>query len=141
MTSIAAPDLTRYLVTLPDFALYFLCAMILLMVFLLVYTRLTPQHEWRLIKENNPAAAISLSGALLGFAIPLGSAIMNSESLADMLVWGVIALVVQWGTFIAARMLIPDLPRRINAGQTAAAITAAGLSLAVGLLNAACMTY
>lgn len=141
MISTATPDLSRYLFTLPDFAIFFICAIILLMVFLVVYTRLTPQKEWSLIKQGSNAAAISLSGATIGFAIPLGSAITYSQSLADMLVWGAVALVVQWGTFVAVRLLIPGLPQRITDGETAAAITVAGISIAVGLLNAACMTY
>lgn len=141
MVSTSTPDLSRYLFTLPDFALYFILALILLMVFLIVYTRLTPQHEWRLIKEGNNAAAISLSGATVGFALPLSSAIMNSQSLLDALVWGAVALIVQWGAFLAARLLIPRLPERISKGETAAGIAAAGLAVSVGLLNAACMTY
>ncbi len=141
MISNTPPDPTRYLVTLPDFALYFICALILLMLFLLVYTKLTPQHEWRLIREGNAAAAISLTGATLGFALPLASAILNSQSLLDALVWGAVALILQWGAFAAARILVPQLPERISRGENAAGITAAGLSLAIGLLNAACMTY
>lgn len=141
MISTTPPNLARYLVTLPDFALYFVCALILLMLFLIVYTRLTPQHEWRLIKEGNAAAAISLSGAMIGFAIPLASAIMNSQSLVDALVWGVTALVLQWGAFAAARVLLPHLPERITKGENAAGIAAAGISVSVGILNAACMTY
>lgn len=141
MISTTPPNLARYLVTVPDFALYFICALILLMLFLVIYTRLTPQHEWKLIKEGNAAASISLSGATIGFAIPLASAIMNSQSLVDALVWGLIALVVQWGAFAAARVLVPRLPERITKGETSAGIAAGGLSIAIGLLNAACMTY
>lgn len=141
MVSTTPPDFSRYLITLPDFALYFICAVIMLMLFLVVYTKLTPQHEWRLIKNGNSAAAISLSGAAIGFALPLASAIMNSQGLVDMLVWGTVALVVQWGTFLAARILFAGLPRRITEGENAAGIAVAGLSIAVGLLNAACMTY
>lgn len=141
MISTTPPNLGRYLYTLPDFALYFVSALILLMIFLAVYTRLTPQHEWHLIKQGNSAAAISLTGATIGFALPLAAAIMNSQSLVDALIWGVVALIIQWGTFIAARYLVPRLPERITKGETAAGIIAGGLGIAVGILNAACMTY
>lgn len=141
MISTTPPDFTRYLVTLPDFALYFVCALILLMLFLVVYTKLTPQHEWKLIKEGNAAASISLAGAMIGFALPLSSAILNSQGLLDALVWGVVALTVQWGAFAAARILVPRLPERITRGETSAGIAAAGVSVAIGMLNAACMTY
>lgn len=141
MISTTPPNFGRYLFTLPDFALYFVCALIMLMLFLIVYTRLTPQAEWRLIRDGNNAAAISLVGALLGFVLPLAAAIMNSLSLMDMLVWGAVALVIQWGAFLATRALIPQLPDRISRGETSAGIAAAGFSLGIGVLNAACMTY
>lgn len=141
MISTTTPNFSRYLVTLPDFALYFLCAMILLGAFLAIYTRITPQHEWRLIRDGNTAAAVSLGGALLGFVLPLGSAIMNSLSLMDMLVWGVVALAIQLLAFGIARALLTRLPERISQGEMAAGITAAAFSLSIGVLNAACMTY
>jgi putative membrane protein len=141
MISNTPPNFSRYLFTLPDFALYFLCALILLSLFLVVYTRLTPQHEWRLIRDGNSAAAISLAGAMLGFVLPLGSAIMNSLSLMDMLVWGTVALVIQLGAFWIARALLARLPERISKGEISAGITAAAFSISIGVLNAACMTY
>ncbi|MBX3454965.1 DUF350 domain-containing protein [Ferrovibrio sp.] len=141
MISTASPDLSRFLVTFPDFLLYFVCAVTMLMVFLIVYTRLTPQHEWKLIREGNGAAAISLGAAMVGFCLPLASAISNSQSLLDMLVWGGVALVVQWGAFLAARMLFPGLPKRIEADDKSAGAIAASVSLSIGILNAACLTY
>src|SRR5688572_21162858 len=141
MISTATPNFSRYLITLPDFALYFLCAMILLGAFVMIYTRMTPQHEWRLIREGNAAAAVSLAGAMLGFVLPLGSAILNSLSLMDMVVWGLVALVIQLLAFAIARALLAELPERISKGEMAAGITAAAFSLSIGVLNAACMTY
>jgi len=134
-------NLSRYLITLPDFALYFLCAVVLLALFLAIYTRLTPQHEWTLIRQGNNAAALSLGGALLGFVLPLGSVIVGSLSLLDMLVWGLVALVVQVLVFSALRLLLPNLPARITQNETAAGVISAAFSLGIGVLNAACMTY
>jgi hypothetical protein len=56
--------------TLPAFLAYFAVAMVLLALFLLVYLNVTPYHEMALIRAGNSAAAVSLSGALLGFAMP-----------------------------------------------------------------------
>lgn len=133
--------LSRYLITLPDFALYFVSAVVLLSLFLAIYTRLTPQHEWTLIREGNSAAAISLSGALIGFVLPLGSVIVGSLSLLDMLVWGAVALVVQVLVFSVLRLLLPQLPQRITNNETAAGTISAAFSVGIGVLNAACMTY
>ena len=46
------------------------------------------------------AAAFSLSGSILGFIVPLSAAIRFSVSLADMAIWGLIAMVVQIAAFV-----------------------------------------
>ena len=58
--------------------------------FLAAYTRVMPLHEWRLIREGNTAVALVLGGAMLGFAIPLATAIVRSGNLADMAVWAIV---------------------------------------------------
>ena len=44
-------------------------------------------------------------------------------------------------TYLAARFTLPHLARDIPDGQVASGIFLAALSMAVGLTNAACMTY
>lgn len=130
-----------YLAGLPAFLAYFGVAVALLAAFAYLYTHATPYKEWRLIKANNPAAAVAYGGSILGFVLPLHSAISNSVNLIDCVLWGVIALVVQIVTFLVVRLLIRDLPARIEQGEIAAGIFVAALSIAVGILNAASMTY
>ena len=77
----------------------------------------------------------------MGFVLPLASAIVHSVSLLDMAVWGLIALIIQLLAYLIARLLLPNLARDIPAGQIASGVFLAALSLAIGLLNAACMTY
>lgn len=126
---------------LPSFLAYFAVAVVLLAVFLLVYLNVTPYHEIALVRAGNPAAAISLGGALLGFAMPVANVIAHSDTIADLLAWGAIAGVVQILAYLAARFALPYLAADIPAGKIAPAILLAALSLSIGLLNAACMTY
>lgn len=126
---------------LDDFLVYLLISLVLLALYMWIYVHITPYHEIRLIRDGNTAAAASLSGAIIGFTVPLASAVAHSVSLVDMVIWGAIALVVQLAAFVAARMLIPNLAMDIPAGKTAQGIFVGVLSLAVGVLNAACMTY
>ena len=126
---------------LPLFLEYFALGLLLFGTFLALYGWATPYNERALIREGNVAAAISLSGAILGFMLPLASAIAHSVSLIDMLVWGVIALVVQLAVFAVVNRALPHFGEAIRAGKTAAATLLASLAIAVGLLNAACMTY
>jgi putative membrane protein len=126
---------------LPAFAAYFALAIVLLLLFIRLYTWVTPHDEFGLIRANNPAAAIAFAGALLGFAWPLASAITHSMSLLDCAIWGGVALIVQVLTFVISSVALKQLPQRITQGELAAGIFSAACSVTVGMLNAACMSY
>lgn len=126
---------------LPEFLSFFVLAVLLSLLFIRFYSWLTPHDEFSLIRANNPAAAIAFAGALLGFALPLASAIEHSISLLDCAIWGAIALVAQVLTFTAVRIALRELPARITRGELAAGIFSAGCSVAIGLINAASMTF
>ena len=123
------------------FASYFLTSGALVLIFLFIYTRITPHNEWRLIKENNLAATSGFIGALLGYIIPLASVAINSVNLLDYLVWGAVALVVQLLVFTAVRLFMSDISRRIEDNHLSAGLFLGGVSTGVGILHAACMTY
>jgi putative membrane protein len=125
----------------PAFIIHLAAALALLAVFLFIYIRITPYHEMALIRAGNLAAAISLSGAMIGFIIPLAKSIAQSGSLLDMLMWGGIALVVQLLAYAVVRMLIPGIAKDIPEGKVAQGTFLGALSVATGLLNSACMTY
>ncbi len=126
---------------IPPFLAYFAVAIVLVLIFVRIYTWVTPQDELALIKANNPAAALAFGGALIGFALPLSSAITHSLSLLDCAVWGAVALIVQVLTFVVLRVAVKHLPERINQGEIATGIFVAATAIAVGLINAACMSY
>lgn len=126
---------------LPAFLAYFAMAVVLILLFIRIYTWVTPQDELAQIRANNTAAALAFGGALIGFALPLSSAITNSMSLLDCAVWGAVALIVQVLTFVVLRVAIKQLPERINQGEIATGSFVAASAIAVGLINAACMTY
>jgi putative membrane protein len=132
--------LSQSLAGLPAFLLYFGLALCLLCLFVAVYLTITPYHEMALIREGNVAAAISLAGAVIGFVLPLSRAVTQSVSALDLVVWGVVALVVQTVVFFLVGKLVPKFPEAIKAGRVAAATLLAALAIAVGLINAAAMT-
>ncbi|ATZ12791.1 DUF350 domain-containing protein [Erwinia amylovora] len=123
------------------FASYFFISCAMVLVFLFIYMRITPHNEWRLIKENNLAATYGFIGALLGYIVPLASVAANSVNLLDYLLWGAVALVIQLLVFTVVRLFIRDISLRIEQNQRAAGLFLAAVSLGVGILNAACMTY
>jgi len=122
------------------FLTYFVPALVLVLVFGAVYSRLTPHNEFGLIKSGNSSAAIAFGGSLIGFVLPLCTAIVHAVSLLDFLIWGLIALIVQLLTFSVVRLFIPQLSKRIGDDQAAAALFVSLSSVAIGLVNAACMT-
>jgi putative membrane protein len=130
-----------YLGGLPDFAAYFGAAVALLAVFVAIYVRTTPYPELKLIRAGNTAAAIGLTGAMIGFVLPVASSIEHSVSLFDMLLWSLVALVVQLIAYALVRLTLPHLAQNMGQGDVASGVFLAGTSIALGLLNAAAMTY
>jgi putative membrane protein len=133
--------LNHYLAGLPAFLAYFGVSVALLIVFGVVYSKLTPHHEFALIKANKSAGAVAFGGSLLGFVLPLISAISNSVSVIDCVLWGAVAFVVQIATFFSLRIFIRDLGQRIANDEMASGVFVAFTSVAVGALNAASMNY
>ena len=131
----------HFLATLPNFLAYLGAAAVLLAAFVAIYLFVTPYDEIKLIRENNLAAAVSLSGAVLGFAMPIANVIAHSDTLLDLAVWGAIAGLVQLAAWGVARVALPTLKEDIAANRVAPAVLVAALSLTIGLINAACMTY
>ena len=134
-------DATASLAGLPAFLAYFGLAVGLLLAFCAIYVQLTPHHEFKLIRANKSAATLAFGGSLLGFCLPLHAAITNSVSLVDCAIWGAIALVIQLLAFFAVKMFIGNLSERIANNEVAAGGFLAAVSLGVGLLNAASMSY
>jgi len=129
------------LTNLPTFFVYFAAALGLFGAFIFIYLHLTPYPELKLIREGNLSAAMALLGSMLGFALPLASAIAHSVSLLDMLVWGLVALVAQALVYLLVSRLLPELRNGIGEDQTAHGLFLGGSALCVGLINAACMVY
>ncbi|SRR5258706_10784141 len=109
--------------------------------YMIVYLWITPYNELKLIKEGNVAAALSLSGSVLGFTLPLAATIYNSVHPWDMMLWAFIAALVQLLVYVAVRYTLLNVVRRIADGQIATGIVLAAISVSAGILNAACMTY
>lgn len=124
-----------------DFGAYFVAALAYLLLFCVIYCRVTPYDELKMVREGKLAPAISFGGALIGFVLPLQSAISHSVGIVDMLIWALIAMVVQILVFALVRLFFRDLVRQIEDDRVAAATLLALFAVAIGVLNAASMTY
>jgi putative membrane protein len=79
--------------------------------------------------------------SLLGFTLPVVSAIAHAANVVDCLIWSLIALAVQIAVYFLVKIPVPNLSTRIAQGEQASAIWLGLASLAAGALNAACMIY
>lgn len=129
------------LATLPGFLIYFIVGIALLSGAMAVYLRVTPHAELALIRAGNEGAAIGFAGAMIGFALPIASAFAHSVNILDAAVWAVVALVVQLlAFFVAARLLGSGWRESMEKGESAGSILKAAVAIAVGMLNAACLS-
>lgn len=125
----------------PAFLVYLVVEAAVVVAYLFIYTWITPHDEFALIRENVPGAAMALGMSMVGFALPVGSAIAHSANIVDCLIWSVVGLVVQVVVYYLARIPDPNLSQRIAAGETASALWLGLASITGGILSAASMTY
>lgn len=124
-----------------SFALAFLAAGGFTLIFKAIYRWVTPHDEGALIRAGNTAASVALGGALLGYVIPLASALANTHSLPEFVAWALLAGVIQIVAFVLVRRIaLPDVSARIERGELSTALYLMFISIVVGILNAACMT-
>ncbi len=105
-----------------------------------IYIKITPYDDIKLIRDGNTAAAVSLSGAIIGLALPLAFAMASSISVWEVLIWGPVTLVLQLIAFRVADLVLKDLSRRIVDGEMGAAILLVSIKLGAAAINAAAVT-
>lgn len=128
--------------TLPNFLLYFVTVITLLMLSLNIYVKITPCHEIKLIREGNIAASISFLGTMLGMAFVLCSAVIFSISFLDMLIWSGIGVLLQLGIYLIISKIFGNIHHFIAEEKCVAhGVILGGASAVAGLLQAACMVY
>ncbi|HEX2559259.1 DUF350 domain-containing protein [Phenylobacterium sp.] len=134
-------DLVEFRTGAVAFALAFVVAGLFTLAFKIIYQLVTPYRERQLIREGNVAAALALAGALIGYVLPLASALSQTVSLAEFAAWAALAGVIQIVAFTVVRLVaLPDVKARIERGEISTAIYLMAISIAVGVLNAASMT-
>ncbi|AWK88777.1 DUF350 domain-containing protein [Azospirillum thermophilum] len=124
---------------LPVLLLHFVVTVLLFLAGVGVYVVVTPMRERQLLADGNRAAGILLGGTVVALAIPLAATLATSLSVLDIVIWGIVALILQIVTFGIALLLFRDLRPMIESGNVAAATTLAALQLGIALLNAGAM--
>ncbi|MBT5049483.1 MAG: DUF350 domain-containing protein [Rhodospirillaceae bacterium] len=131
------PVIQSFLSGFPVLLLHFSVTLAMLGGGVTIYQLITPYHELDLIRSGNTAAAVSLSGAILGLALPLAFCMASSVNLLDIIIWGIVALVIQLLAYRIGDALLKGLPARIESGEIGAALLVSAIKLAVAMINAA----
>lgn len=105
----------------------------------IVHVLLTPMKEMKLIREGNISAGISVAAVIVGLAIPMSACLETATSVYDLLIWGVVAILLQLLAFRVADLVLHDLPKRIERDETGAALVLAGVKIAAAMVMAAAL--
>ena len=122
---------------LPYLISHLFITLCLLFIGITSYIFLTPIKELKLIKDGNISASISFSGALLGIGIPLASSLSVSNSILEIIIWGLTAIVLQLLCFKVTDTFLKDLSKRIEDNQLATSILLFSIKISVSLINSA----
>jgi len=141
MTSpIQSPELAAWATGFPVTLLHVGVGLAILLIGALLYTLTTPHREIQLVRDGNPAAAVSFGGVLIGLALPLAFALAASTSVLEIALWGATITVVQLALFWVVDLVLRGLQQRIKEGDIAAAALLVAAKLAVAAIVAAAVT-
>ena len=112
----------------------------LIAIFLWVYTAVTPLDEFLLIRQGNAAAALSLGGALIGFSLTIASTVIHTADYREFVAWAAGAMVVQLLVYAVTTKVLRMSKEHIESGNVAFGGLMGAISLAVGAVNAACIS-
>jgi putative membrane protein len=129
--------LSALITGLPFLISHLFITLCLLFIGITSYIFLTPIKELKLIKDGNISASISFSGALLGIGIPLASSLSVSNSILEIIIWGLTAIVLQLLCFKVTDTFLKDLSKRIEDNQLATSILLFSIKISVSLINSA----
>lgn len=123
-----------------NYLLHLATAAALVLVFFVVYVRITPYDEVLLIRQGNGAAALSLGGSLLGFSATIASALAHTADYYQFIGWGLGAMLVQVLVFAVATKLLHMSKDQIEANNCAFGGLLGAISLSIGVVNAGCIS-
>lgn len=123
-----------------NYLIHLLLAALLLAVFFKAYTWMTPFDEVKLIRLGNHAAALSLAGALIGFSITVGSALMHTADYREFFAWAFGAMVVQMLVYAITTRVLGMSKDQIEANNSAFGALLGAISISIGVINGACIS-
>lgn len=128
------------LANLGNYLVYFVSTLAMLVVAVVVYVKVLPYDELAMIRRGNSAAAAALGGTMIGYAAVVWSATAHGSSLLETAVWSGVALVSQIVAFEVVHLVFRDFKAEMEKGELAYGLALGGFSIAIGIINAGCLT-
>jgi putative membrane protein len=122
------------------YLIHMLAGLLLMSVFFVVYTKITPFDEIALIRKGDVAAALSLAGGMIGFCLTLVSSILHNDTLLTFVIWGSAAMAIQALSYLCIARILPQMNESIENNNIAMGVLMGTISLVVGMINAACLS-
>jgi len=115
----------------------------MLVVGILLTSLITPQKEFKLIKEKNIAAMLAFGGKILGMALVMGAALENAISLMDLLIFSALAIAVQIVSYFIFDLLTFTIKfkEEIENNNTAVGGLIAFVAVSIGFIVGKALTY
>lgn len=137
-------NLTYYLQTFDHFLIYLGTSLVLFLIGTFIFRVITPYSERALIKNGNVAVALKLLGKMAGLVVVLQSAIRSSINLVDLVLWAFIAIIIQIILHLVIEYVFTrntNLAKEVEKGNVAVGLFLGGVSILVGLIVAASISY
>ncbi|QOY34984.1 DUF350 domain-containing protein [Anaerobacillus isosaccharinicus] len=137
-------NLTYYLQTFDHFLIYLGTSLVLFLIGTFIFKMITPYSERALIKNGNVAVSLKLLGKMAGLVVVLQSAIRSSINLVDLALWAFIAIIVQIILHLVIEYVFTrntNLAKEVEKGNVAVGLFLGGVSVLVGLIVAASISY
>lgn len=110
----------------------------LMLVVLWVFDRITPFNVRQETREKNPAVGVAQAGLLIGIALVIYSAIINSETILMALLYSVLGLVLLLASYFIYDLVSPEqVNKELDEHNLLIGYKMAGLFIAIGLVVAA----
>ncbi|WP_088105486.1 DUF350 domain-containing protein [Halalkalibacter urbisdiaboli] len=137
-------NISYYLQTFDHFLIYLATSLVLFLIGTYIFKFITPYSERALIKQGNIAVSLKLLGKMTGLVVVLQSAIRHSINLIDLAIWAVIAIIVQIVLHLVIEYVFTrntNLAKEVENGNVAVGLFLGGVSVLVGLIVAATISY
>lgn len=137
-------NITYYLQTFDHFLIYLGTSLVLFLIGTFIFKMITPYSERALIKNGNVAVSLKLLGKMAGLVVVLQSAIRSSINLVDLALWAFIAIIVQIVLHLVIEYVFTrntNLAKEVEKGNVAVGLFLGGVSVLVGLIVAASISY